>query len=204
MQGTEFANCNCAVGCPCQFNALPTYGHCRAHTFVQIDTGRFGATRLDGLRWGLLAKWPGPIHLGGGTLQIIVDERADEQQRAAIDAVAHGRETEPGALIFNVLAAMTEHHLPTLYKKIGLAIDLEQGTAKVEVPGLIDSASAPIANPITGAPHRVKVQLPQGFEFLEAEFTAGQTKATGEIELDFDATHAHLARIHWSTRGVVH
>ena len=51
MQGTEFANCNCSVGCPCQFNALPTHGHCRAHTFVQIEKGYFGDVSLDGLRW---------------------------------------------------------------------------------------------------------------------------------------------------------
>src|SRR5207249_542327 len=28
LKGREFGNCNCAYGCPCQFNALPTYGHC--------------------------------------------------------------------------------------------------------------------------------------------------------------------------------
>ena len=75
MQGVEFANCNCAIGCPCQFNALPTHGNCRAHTFVQIDKGRFGNVKLDGLRWGIMAMWPGPIHLGNGTFQAIVDER---------------------------------------------------------------------------------------------------------------------------------
>jgi len=26
----EFANCNCAYGCPCQFNAYPTYGKMRS------------------------------------------------------------------------------------------------------------------------------------------------------------------------------
>src|SRR5579884_3875880 len=66
MQGVEFANCNCHTGCPCQFNALPDKGHCRAHTFVQIEKGRYGKVPLDGLRWGILAFWPGPIHLGGG------------------------------------------------------------------------------------------------------------------------------------------
>lgn len=204
MEGTEFANCNCNLGCPCQFNALPSHGHCRAHTFVQIDKGRFGGLTLDGLRWGLLAMWPGPIHLGNGTMQIIVDERADAKQRAALDAIAHGRETEPGKLISNVFAAMVSNHLPTLYKRIDLAIDLASGTAKVAVPGILDSTSSPIANPVSGEPHRVHVTLPTGFEFTDAEFTAGKTKATGPIELSFDNTHAHLARIHWSTHGVVH
>ena len=30
IRGREFANCNCSYGCPCQFNALPTDGTCKA------------------------------------------------------------------------------------------------------------------------------------------------------------------------------
>ena len=42
MQGVEAVNCNCAPGCPCQFNQRPTYGNCNAYGFVQIQKGRFG------------------------------------------------------------------------------------------------------------------------------------------------------------------
>ncbi len=38
----------------------------------------------------------------------------------------------------------------------------------------------------------------QGFEFA-----SGKAKAQGPIELDFYGMHVHLARIHWSTHGVV-
>jgi hypothetical protein len=203
IKGTEFANCNCNVGCPCQFNALPSYGHCRALTFIQIERGRFGDVKLDGLRWGILGMWPGPIHLGNGTFQVIIDERADAGQRAALDAIGHGRETEPGTLIWQVFSAMVANNLPTLFKRIDLAIDVDGGTAKLTVPGVIDGSSAPIANPVTGAAHRVHVSLPTGFEFSDAEFTAGKAQSSGPIELSFDNTHAHLARIHWSTHGVV-
>ena len=58
-------------------------------------------------------------------------------------------------------------------------------------------------NPMTGADHRSKVTLFTGFEFTEAEFVSGKAKSTGPIDLQFDNTHAHLARIHWSTHGVV-
>jgi hypothetical protein len=204
MQGFEFGNCNCAVGCPCQFNALPTHGHCRAHTFVQIEKGRFGDVSLDGLRWGIFGQWPGPIHLGHGTFQAVVDERASAEQRAAIEAVALGRETEPGKLIWQVFSTTVTKTLPTLFKTIDLTIDLKTGTAQVKVPGVIDGSAAPISNPVTKAAHRARVTLPTGFEFTEAEFVAGRAKASsGPIELDFDNTHAHLAKIHWSTHGVV-
>ena len=37
----------------------------------------------------------------------------------------------------------------------------------------------------------------------ESEFVSGTSKTTGPIELKFEGSHAHLARIHWSTHGVV-
>jgi len=204
MQGLEFGNCNCAVGCPCQFNALPTHGHCRAHTFVKIEKGRFGDVSLDGLNWGIFGQWPGPIHLGNGTFQVIIDERASPAQRAAIETVAQGRETEPGKLIWQVFSTTVTKVQPTLFKPIELSIDLKARTASVKVPGVANSSAASIKNPMTGNPHAVRVTLPTGFEFTEAEFVSGKCEAKADtIDLKFDGTHAHLARIHWGTHGVV-
>ena len=203
LKGTEYGHCNCAVGCPCQFNALPTHGHCRAHSFFQIERGRFGDVPLDGLRFGFMGSWPGPIHLGNGTWMGVVDERADARQRQALEAIGSGRETDEGTLITQVFNSLVTNRLPTQYKPVDLAIDVEAAKAHVRVPGLIDAEAHPIANPVTGAAHRVKIQLPEGFEFTEAEFATGRCRTQGPVELTFDDTHAHLARIHWSTHGVV-
>ncbi|MCU0787906.1 MAG: DUF1326 domain-containing protein, partial [Verrucomicrobia bacterium] len=96
MQGTEYVNCNCAWGCPCQFNGPPSYGNCHAVGFVQIDKGRFGRTSLDGLRWGVVMAWPAAVHLGNGRMQTVIEESANPEQRTAIETVSHGGETEPG------------------------------------------------------------------------------------------------------------
>ncbi len=50
MKGKHLKNCNCAFGCPCDFNARPTYGPCEGMSGMEIDAGYFGETRLDGLR----------------------------------------------------------------------------------------------------------------------------------------------------------
>ncbi len=113
MQGVEFGNCNCDVGCPCQFNALPTHGDCRAHTFVQIEKGRFGDVPLDGLRWGILASWPGPIHLGNGTFQAIVDERADPKQRAALEKLFSWPGNRTARVLWQVSSNRGTKVLPT-------------------------------------------------------------------------------------------
>ncbi len=73
------ANCNCAYGCPCQFNSLPTYGTCEAADGFQIEKGFYGDVSLDGLKAGFVAKWPGPIHEGNGEGQIIIDNRATSE-----------------------------------------------------------------------------------------------------------------------------
>ena len=203
MQGVEFANCNCSWGCPCQFNGAPTNGDCRAFCFVQIEKGRFGDTPLDGLRWGILGAWPAAIHLGNGKFQTIIEERANPKQRQAIEAVSHGKETEPGSLIWQVFSTTVTEFLSTLYKPIELTIDYTGRTAKMRVPGLIEGSGESIRNPVTGAEHPVRITMPTGFEFRESEVLSGKTKATGPIELDHNGSHAHLARIHWSTRGVV-
>jgi hypothetical protein len=203
MQGFEFTNCNCAWGCPCQFNGAPTYGNCRALAFVQIEKGRFADMPLDGLRWGILAAWPAAIHLGNGKLQTIIEERADPQQRKAIETITHGGETEPGSLIWQVFSTTITEFLPTLYKPIELAIDYTARTARVKVPGVLEGSGESIRNPVTGSVHQVRVTMPTGFEFTESEFLSGKAKATGAIELELDGSHAHIARFHWSTRGVV-
>ncbi len=203
MHGEALTHCNCAWGCPCQFNALPTHGHRSALTFLRIGRGRYGDVPLDGLRWGVLASWPGAPHQGGGTLQAVVDAQADARQRGALEAIAHGRDTEPGTLIWQIYSATITSLLPTLARSIELDIDLAARTARLFVPGVAEFAAMPIRNPRTGESQQIRVAMPQGSEYTEAEFVSGRGVATGAIPLEFTDTHAHLARVHWSTHGVV-
>ena len=62
IKGTDFTVCNCDFSCPCQFNALPTHGDCRAAVAVHIEEGHHGDVKLDGLTFAATVAWPGPIH----------------------------------------------------------------------------------------------------------------------------------------------
>ena len=106
IRGRELVNCNCSYGCPCQFNAPPTYGDCRAVIGYQIDRGHYGDVRLDSLRAALLVSWPGAIHQGNGTMQVIVDESADPRQREALRKIIHGEDTRDMATMWWVFSAM--------------------------------------------------------------------------------------------------
>src|SRR3954463_9762350 len=116
LSGIELVTCNCDYGCPCQFNALPTRGDCRAAEAVRIDKGHFGDVRLDSVAFVALFAWPKAIHEGRGEAMLIVDERANEDQRRAVQAIFRGEETEPGATIFNVFSNVIDTYHEPLYR----------------------------------------------------------------------------------------
>lgn len=201
LEADEFAACNCNYGCPCQFNALPTYGDCQAVVGLEIKRGHFGETRLDGLRAVAVMQWPGPIHEGGGKAFNIIDERADEAQREALLTIMSGAETDEGATVWNVFAATMEEVFDTAFESIDLAIDVEARTGHVRVDGLVASNGQPIRNPVTGEEHRARINLPDGFEYTVAEMGASTFKATGPIEMDFDDRYAQFAHLHLNNHG---
>ena len=200
----ELANCNCAYGCPCQFNALPTDGTCRAIVGFDISEGYFGATRFDGLRAVAIMSWPGAIHEGRGQAQIIVDERANDDQRTALLTILSGQETEPGKTVWNVFAATLEKVFDPLFLPIDIAIDVEARRGHIRVPGMIEVEGEPIRNPVTGAEHRVRIDIPDGFEYTIAEMGSGSSTVQGPLPLTLRNSYAQFAHLHLNQSGVVH
>src|SRR5204862_3038031 len=67
MNGSLVGSCNCEWGCPCNFDAPPTYGFCDGFYALAIREGRFGDVPRDGLAFVFGGHAPGPPHGGGGT-----------------------------------------------------------------------------------------------------------------------------------------
>lgn len=203
IQGTELINCNCAYGCPCQFNALPTKGFCEAMGAISIEKGHFGDVSLDGLKIGVVFHWPGPIHEGKGKCQPIVDVKASPQQREALLKIMSGQETEPFATMFSVFAAMTDTVYDPIFAPIDYDVNVDGRRGKVRVEGVIDIVGEPIRNPVTGQEHRARIDLPHGFEYELAEVGSASGKSHGKIELDLKNSYAQFARLHLNNKGVV-
>jgi hypothetical protein len=204
FKGREFVHCNCAYGCPCQFNALPTHGHCQAVAGFVCDEGNHGGTRLDGLSAAMVLKWPGPIHEGRGEALAVIDERADDQQRDALIKIVTGQDTAPGATIFAVFATTFDKVHDPVFAAIELTVDVDARTATLKVPGLIEGRGEPLANPVTGETHRAQIVLPDGFEYEVAEIGRGWSEAHGPIPLSLADSHAQFASLHMNQDGVVH
>ena len=109
-----------------------------------MEEGHFNETPLDGLRWAGLWKWPGEIAAGKGTRQIIIDERADEAQRAALETIISGGACAPFSNVFSVYGSMCETFLDTLFLPIELEADFEQRRATAHIPGILNSRGRPL------------------------------------------------------------
>ncbi|HEX6214082.1 MAG TPA: DUF1326 domain-containing protein, partial [Vicinamibacterales bacterium] len=123
IHGKEFANCNCAYGCPCQFNSPPTYGKCWAVVGIQIDQGNHGDVPLDGLKLAGIFKYPGAIHMGNGEALPIVDKRANAVQRDSLLRIMSGQDTRPGATMFQVFFSMLTKVYDPVFAEIDFAVD---------------------------------------------------------------------------------
>jgi hypothetical protein len=204
IEGESFGNCNCDYGCPCQFESLPTHGGCEGFEAFRIDKGHFGAVKLDGLCAALIYSWPGPIFEGKGSMQAIVDERANEGQRNALVTVLHGGETAEAATHWWVYHAMAQTRLPPLFKPIEFDLDIAARTARVAIPGILESTGRPIRSPVTGGDHRVRINIPDGIEFESAEIGSASATIRGAIALELKDSYGQFARLKHSGGGVVH
>lgn len=203
IQGTELINCNCSYGCPCQFNALPTHGFCEAMGAILISNGFYDVVRLDGVNIAVVFKWPGPIHEGKGKCQPVVDERASPEQRDAVLKIMSGQDTEPFATMFSVFASTLEQAYDPIFTTIDFDVDVDARRGRIHVEGVFDIVGEPIRNPVTGAEHRARIDLPLGFEYEIAEIGSGTSRSQGNIALNLNSTYAQFARLHMNNKGLI-
>jgi hypothetical protein len=198
IAGEGVVTCNCAWGCPCQFNALPTTGRCQAVAAHEIRKGSYGSTSLAGLRFAQVLSWPGPIHEGNGTRVFILDEGASAKQRDALTAITTGQH---GGAYFEIFAAVCPNTLAPLFRKIEFQTDREHRTASLRIEGVAEYVAEPIKNPVSGEVHRARIVLPTGFEYKEAEMGNAKqisAKAGGELNFEFRDTYAQLNAFDWT------
>lgn len=204
VEGIEFGNCNCRYGCPCQFEDLPSNGHCQGFEVVHIDKGHFGDTNLTGLKVALIYAFPGAVFEGNGEMLAIIDERADAAQREALKTIVYGGETDEAATHWWVYHAMSSKVHEPLLKPIDYEVDLEARTARVSIPGVLESTGEPIKSPVNGSEHRVRIDIPSGIEFELAEIGNASTKTTAAIKLDLKNSYGQWNVLRHSGSGVVH
>lgn len=204
FKSETYDNCNCAINCGCQFNLPSTHGFCQSAYTGRIVEGYFNTTPLTGLKWAALYQWPGEIKDGNGKHQIIIDENADDAQRAALETIISGQACEPLSNVFSVFASTCSEICETLYLPIYLEANAELRTADIDIPGVMTSAGRPIINEFDGKPFHIALARPSGsFEFAYADIGLGTTAVKGEMEMTFENSYAHYCIHHFNQDGLV-
>ena len=201
LEGEWVKNCNCAFGCPCDFNAPPTEGYCKGMVAMRITKGHFEKTGLDGLMFAVTVDFPGALHEGNGQMQPIIDERATAEQREALFNIMSGKFSAEGTLFHIFSLIVTRIHDP-LFVPITLSFDKDGRVARVVAKGVLETEVEPIKNPVTGQAHRIQVVMPEGFEHRGAEVASADIRSTGAIKFETKGKHSSLANVVQTPEGV--
>jgi hypothetical protein len=193
LRGTVVVACNCDYGCPCNFNARPTQGHCEGGWTWRVEDGRYGDVVLDGLAFSIYVKWPGAIHEGNGRAIVLLDERADDSQRRAIETLVSGDIGGPwGILAWTWPTVDGPHAVP-------YELDLDGVTWQLRAGDVVELESGPIRNPVTGAEVHPGAVLPEGLIFKQGHFGSSKRFAVGgELGLDHTGRYTAIAQFQYS------
>jgi hypothetical protein len=95
VSGDWFDVCKCNIPCPCVFAQTPTYVDCDGIMAYHINGGNYGVIVLDDLNVLVLDSFKGNIWAGDGktklNVAIFFDEKANEQQRQALNMIFTGK-----------------------------------------------------------------------------------------------------------------
>ena len=197
MRGHLIAACNCAWGCPCNFDAPPTDGFCDGFYARLITEGRFGDVSLDGVKFLSGGHAPGAVHEGGLIDVLILDEETTPDQRDAIERLHDGGGVgEP----FDIFASVRARLLPTIVAPIEFEENGIRSTIRVAGGSVFEMSTSRIANPVTGEEEEIYLDKPTGFTSLRSEMGMARAHRVqiDELSWDHSGKYAEYAEFDYS------
>ena len=132
MSGRFFEACDCYVPCPCWFEQDPNEDECTGVVAWQIENGEIDGVDVTGLSVVSVSQHGGhrdrSHHM---RVAVLIDEKAKEEQRAALEGAFTGRLGGP----LGELADVTGKLAAVEPAKITFAVD--NGATRLEVPKLL-------------------------------------------------------------------
>ena len=185
--------CNCNWGCPCAFDAPPTFAHCEGVVGHRVVTGTYGSLTLNGLKWVLVVRWPGAIHERNGRGVVFLDVNARGSKREALEAIATGRAGGPIGIFMSTVNAGLE------VREAKIDFKLHGEKSFVRVADVVDVALEPILNSVTKAPHYARAVFKTGL-LTDAEDYFSNKVATAKVAgltMDHAGKNAHTYLSNW-------
>jgi hypothetical protein len=178
LKGSVVGGCSCDWGFPCNFEVAPSRGFCEGEYVWVVAEGHYQDVRLDGLSFGMFFHSPEAIHLGNLTTVTLVDQRADPQQRQAIEAMV--KEAAP----FSIFMDLTGKFLGFHY--VPVEVHLDGIRSRVSIPGIYDLVMTPMTNPVTGDVELATLHKPTGFTSQTQELCTTTVERFTMMGLSYD------------------
>ena len=179
MEADYLQACNCDYGCPCEFEAPPTQGHCEGIGAWRINKGNYGDVSLDGLGIGFSLRSKAALHEGDITLAAFIDEKANDDQKNAILQIMTGA---AGGLPFEIIASLVSNMLEPQIVPFNFNIDGQNSSVSM---GSTVMAFEPIKNPVTGDPEKMRIEHETGFLFKGADVVSAKECRSSVAGLEF-------------------
>jgi len=160
--GDWFDVCKCKIPCPCEFAQEPTYGDCEGVLAYHIRNGYYGNTSLDGLNAIGIGAFEGNIWKGETKINLgfFFDERADKEQREALQMIFSGK---AGGFMAELAKIMGEIR-GIDFAPIKFEISDDLGYWSAEIPGKVFAKAEALGGPTTPPGKRVQTLNPPGSE----------------------------------------
>jgi hypothetical protein len=181
LAGDWFDVCRCRVPCGCTFAQAPDDGTCEGILAWHVREGRYGDVVLDGLNVVAVSRFEGNIWSGDtkAAMGFFVDERADEGQREALDAIFGGRAGGWPAGFAQLIGDMRGVE----YAPIEFAIADDLADWRVEVPGRARGSAEALSGPTSPAPGaRVQLHNAPGAEVGPGQVATWATAREDEVD----------------------
>lgn len=162
VDGDWFDVCRCTIPCPCEFAQAPTDNHCEGVLAWHVNKGQYGDVHLDGLNVLAIGSFTGNLWTGEArvTLGMFIDERADERQRGALQAIFGGQAGGFPAEFAKFIGEIRGIEVAPI--EFEVAGDLSYWRARI--PGKIEAAAQALTGPMTPPGKRVQTINPPGSE----------------------------------------
>lgn len=189
--GDWFDTCKCTIPCPCTFAQPPTYGDCEGVLAWHIRSGAYGDVPLDGLNVLMLASFVGNVWAEHSDAYgaVFVDERADEEQRRALQMIFGGQAGSWPAEMMTMFGAELRG---MEFATVEVEVDNDLATWRARVPGKVEASAAALTGPTTPEGARV-----QSTNLPGSETGPGQVATWGRATAD----RADAYGFRWSREG---
>ena len=171
--------------------ARPTEGHCDVVLGIRIAQGTYGAVDISGLNAVQAMTTPGIMAKGNGTLAVYVDSRANDTQRAALEAIFTGAAGGPPSKF----GSMISTRLPTKIAQIEFKSDGK--TWQLSIPGITDVTVEGVAGVDNQNVWLDNVGHPFSQRLAAAKASSSHYK-DHSLNFDNSGRNGHFSAIRWS------